>query len=707
MQKIFLKIAVSLSICTHAQNPTIDSLERALKAHRDDTGKVNTQVILSAEYFNSGEFTSAMQVANVALSLAREISYKKGKAEAYIGLGRIYMAMENYPFALNHFFKAISICEELENKMAIAYLNDEISNVYMRMHHTSEALKYRYKSLKIYEELLDTLKIANTFTQIGFYQQVMENYPESLDNLEIARRLFQNGSDTPGLALTYGRMAQLYRKMGNYRQSLKTDSLSLAIYKQLGNEWLLAWTLASMGLSIEFLYSGEKINETEEVKQLKFNESLKNYFTALDIFKKLGQGPSSYPVTKMHVRIGTVYIRLNNLKEARSFLDKSLELSIKSGNVENLSDSYKSLALLDSIQGNYKQAYLHFRKYLVYRDSLADEEGARQSLIYKMQYDSDKNELIAKAGQAKKDSEARRARNVQLFAIAVFLLLAIFFFISNRQKKKAKEKIELAYHELKSTQAQLIQSEKMASLGELTAGIAHEIQNPLNFVNNFSEVNRELIEEIKGEIEKGNFEEVKVIVNDMEANEEKISHHGKRAEAIVKSMLQHSRASSNKKEPTNINELADEYVRLAYHGLRAKDKSFNATINTDFDKSIGPINIIPQDIGRVFLNLINNALYVVDEKKKLEQDGYEPAISVRTKKLKGAVEISVSDNGSGIPQKVLDKIFQPFFTTKPTGQGTGLGLSLSYDIVKAHGGELRVETKEGDGTTFIMNLPHN
>jgi two-component system, NtrC family, sensor kinase len=259
--------------------------------------------------------------------------------------------------------------------------------------------------------------------------------------------------------------------------------------------------------------------------------------------------------------------------------------------------------------------------------------------------------------------------------------------------------------ELKSTQSQLIQSEKMASLGELTAGIAHEIQNPLNFVNNFSEVNKELINEMKEEIKKANLEEITYIANNIGENEEKICHHGKRADAIVKGMLQHSRASIGKKEPNDINALADEYLRLSYYGLREKDKSFNATIQFDFDPTIEEINIIPQDIGRVLLNLYSNAFYTISEKKRQLPDGYEPTLSVSTKNINGKVEIRVRDNGNGIPQKVVDKIFQPFFTTKPTGQGTGLGLSLSYDIIKAHGGEIKVETKEGEGTEFVILIP--
>jgi signal transduction histidine kinase len=243
-------------------------------------------------------------------------------------------------------------------------------------------------------------------------------------------------------------------------------------------------------------------------------------------------------------------------------------------------------------------------------------------------------------------------------------------------------------------------------LGELTAGIAHEIQNPLNFVNNFSELNAELIQEMNEEIEKGNMEEVKSIANDVLQNEQKINHHGKRADSIVKGMLQHSRNSTGAKEPTDLNALSDEYLRLAYHGLRAKDKFFNAKMKTDFDSAIGKIDVIPQDLGRVILNLITNAFHAVKETKKKGMEGYNPTVTVITKKEGEAVILTVKDNGDGVPQKIIDKIFQPFFTTKPTGQGTGLGLSMSYDIVtKGHGGTINIETKEGEGAAFIVTLP--
>jgi signal transduction histidine kinase len=271
--------------------------------------------------------------------------------------------------------------------------------------------------------------------------------------------------------------------------------------------------------------------------------------------------------------------------------------------------------------------------------------------------------------------------------------------------EKAKQNVEYALNELKATQAQLIQSEKMASLGELTAGIAHEIQNPLNFVNNFSELNKELIAEMKDAITAENYREVQIIAKNIEANEEKINNHGRRADAIVKSMLEHSHTGAGTKEPTDINSLAEEYLRLSYQGIRAKDRTLNAILKTEFDENLGNISIISQDIKRVLLNLYNNAFYSVNEKRKTMHGGYEPCVSVTTRRMDNMIEIRVKDNGTGIPAKIMDKIFQPFFTTKPTGQGTGLGLSLSYDIIKSHGAELKVESKEGEGAEFIIQLP--
>ncbi|OYU94401.1 MAG: hypothetical protein CFE21_16610 [Bacteroidetes bacterium B1(2017)] len=327
-----------------------------------------------------------------------------------------------------------------------------------------------------------------------------------------------------------------------------------------------------------------------------------------------------------------------------------------------------------------------------------------------MQIAQEKKDALDKIEELKKETEAKRIRNLQFTAIGFFLLLAVFLFWTNRQKQKAnkvlqeqKDKVESTLQKLKSTQAQLIQSEKLASLGELTAGIAHEIQNPLNFVNNFSEVSVELVQEIKEERQKPkeNQDEslVDEIFNDISQNLEKITLHGKRASSIVKGMLEHARTSTGEKELTDINALADEYLRLAYHGLRAKDSTFNSDFKTDFDEKLPKIEAIPQDIGRVLLNLINNAFYATKGVKN-------PLVEIKTACVENGIIVRVKDNGKGMSEATKAKIFQPFFTTKPTGEGTGLGLSLAYDIVtKGHGGTLEVESTEAEGTTFIIQLP--
>lgn len=277
------------------------------------------------------------------------------------------------------------------------------------------------------------------------------------------------------------------------------------------------------------------------------------------------------------------------------------------------------------------------------------------------------------------------------------------------QKRRTVEEshavLQQTLADLKATQAQLIQSEKMASLGELTAGIAHEIQNPLNFVNNFSEVSFELLEEMQAEIEKGDLDEARLLIQEIKQNLEKITHHGKRADAIVKGMLQHSKTGSGKKENTDINALCEEYLRLSFHGVRSKDKNFNSQLKTEFDESIEKINVIPQDIGRVIMNLLTNAFYAVNEKSKLQEENYKASVTISTKKRNEWIEISVADNGNGISEEIVEKIFQPFFTTKPTGQGTGLGLSLSYDIIKVHGGRINVQSQSGEGSIFTISLP--
>ncbi|MES2004731.1 MAG: ATP-binding protein [Bacteroidota bacterium] len=408
-------------------------------------------------------------------------------------------------------------------------------------------------------------------------------------------------------------------------------------------------------------------------------------------------------------------IRIEQKKyaEAASFLLSDIEW-VKNLRSEKLLD-YKLLAEIYDKTGDKVKSNESYKAFINLQDSLLDDQSKLSAINFESEQQMNEKELSI--NQLKSENEiASITRNFSFGIIALILVLSGVIYYRYRSKQKANSVLEKTLSDLRSTQAQLIQSEKMASLGELTAGIAHEIQNPLNFVNNFSEVNTELIDELQEELKAGNAEDAIAISNDIKENEQKINHHGKRADAIVKGMLQHSRSSNGVKEPTDINALADEYLRLAYHGLRAKDKSFNATMITDYDDSVGMINVIPQDIGRVMLNLITNAFYASSAKASASADSstkalasadkFDPTIWVSTKKVGSKIFISVKDNGTGIPQKNLDKIFQPFFTTKPTGQGTGLGLSLSYDIVKAHGGELKVKTEEQKGSEFAIILPN-
>jgi len=399
--------------------------------------------------------------------------------------------------------------------------------------------------------------------------------------------------------------------------------------------------------------------------------------------------------------ISTFYKKMNQKDSSIYYAEKAIKEANKISYIGGILDGSTTLAELYE-STNPEKALFYFKlasetekklygsgNIQVIKDMITQNEKKKQELeIAQIAY---KNRLKT---------------NAFLGSLFTLIVVAIFLYRNNRAKQKSKTKIEKAYDQLKSTQNQLIHSEKMASLGELTAGIAHEIQNPLNFVNNFSEVNKELIEELNEEIDKGNTSDAKTIAKNLLDNEEKIMHHGKRAEAIVKSMLQHSRSSIGEKEPTDINALADEYLRLAYHGLRAKDKSFNAQYNTDYDPKLPSIKVVSQDIGRVILNLVTNAFYAVSKKMEQGVKTYQPTVIIQTRNLEKSIEVIVTDNGSGIPDAIKDKIFQPFFTTKATGEGTGLGLSMSYDIItKGHSGQLEVESEEGSGSTFTILLP--
>ena len=425
-----------------------------------------------------------------------------------------------------------------------------------------------------------------------------------------------------------------------------------------------------------------------------------NFRNAIDISELLNN--AAY-MGEGYLRLANYYRSVGKPDSSLLYYGKSLEAYTTVGLDNNKVYAYRMISDFYFTQQNQDSALTYLRKAVLLDDSLDVIEKSRLREFQNIGFDEQLR--VRELEQEKIQTQNKLRTYALLTGLGLFLLVGLLLYRNNVQKRSANKLLAGNLAELKSMQSQLIQSEKMASLGELTAGIAHEIQNPLNFVNNFSELSRELIDELKNQKERLNVEEQEEILNDIDTNLEKIHIHGKRADAIVKGMLQHSRTSSGQKEATDINALCDEYLRLAYHGLRAKDSSINATLQTGFDDRIEMVNVIPQDMGRVIMNLLTNAFYAVNEKKKQQPGNYEPTVFIGTKKINNRVEIRVTDNGNGIPKSIVDKIFQPFFTTKPTGQGTGLGLSLSYDIVKAHQGELMVETNEGGKTTFIIQLP--
>ena len=678
----------------------IDSLQKCLQSQQEDTNKVNTLIQLGYVLTDGTEYDHAIKYTNQARDLSGKLNFKAGQARAYEAVAWINQIRGDYSEAKSNYFRGIKVYKELGAKAKVAYLISRLANSYYTEGDYPEAIRTSYEALKIYEGLKDKPGTAYTYLLLGGLYYADKNYSASLKNFHSGLKLYEELTDTMGVAYSKLEIGKVDVQQGNFIEAHKKFEEALKVFERNKNETWIAETHISLGELFEGLGDKNKIDSKNN-----YSEALKNYIQNLSYYETINDRGA---LTTIYHLVGKIHFKLGNLHLAKTYLEKALQLGKEIGSKGDLQDIYKSLSRLDSLQKNYQRALEHYKMHILYRDSVSNEVTKRKLVQASMQYEFDKKEAIAKTEQQKNDEVARRTRNLQYFVIGAVLLIAVFLFVYGRQKQKAKTKIEKAYAELKATQQQLIQSEKMASLGELTAGIAHEIQNPLNFVNNFSEVNTDLIEELRMKNEKLKIEdgEVKELLNDIKDNSEKINLHGKRADAIVKGMLQHSRTSTGKKEASDINKLAEEYLRLAYHGLRAKDKSFNVETETDFDSSVGKINIIPQDIGRVFLNLINNAFYAVHERQKEEGDAYKPIVLISTRKIDGKIEIRLSDNGNGMPDSIKEKIFQPFFTTKPTGQGTGLGLSLAYDIIKAHGGEIKVESKEGDVTTFIIQLPN-
>ncbi len=644
--KILFLLLATCCFAAAQQNHYLDSLRKILNSEtKEDTFRV-LALSYMADYYGFVQFDSSLFYANKEAELSDKLNFVHGKLLSYKSKFFAFNVTGNFPMALR------------------AALNHD----------------------KTYYQLVNdgkpVMELPHYF--VGLLNLEMGDYPEAISNfkktIDLQKKRRQPLND---IFFSYSQLGVVYLKQNKLDSALKyaEEGYKLGINAKLSKFYSLAIiVLGTVHVALHDYKFAEELFRYGIVHSGRYNNiyfKARSYNSLASLFQK------------------------ENLKDSAIYYSGiSLKLCQEHNFAEFTVNASNLLTQIYSAGGKTDSALKYMGILLAAKDSVFSQSRSRQfsQLAF--------NEILS---QQKIETDKERYQNkVRLYTLLsilmIFSLLAFILYRNNRQKQKAQEKIEKAYSELKSTQSQLIQSEKMASLGELTAGIAHEIQNPLNFVNNFSEVNKELMQELKDEADKGNIDEVKSLANDVIENSEKINHHGKRADSIVKGMLQHTRASSGQKELTDINKLADEYLKLAYHGLRAKDKLFNAALITNYDETIGSINIVAQDIARVLLNIYNNAFYAVNEKSKLQLLNYEPAITVTTKKINEKVEISILDNGNGIPQKLVDKIFQPFFTTKPTGQGTGLGLSLSYDIIKAHSSEIKVETKESEFTEFIVTI---
>jgi two-component system NtrC family sensor kinase len=636
--------------CSFAQQHYSDSFRiRLNNTTRDDTFRVKALCAL-ADYFGFVQFDSCLFYAKKAAALSEKIDYEYGRFLSHRSKFFAFNCNGNYPMALGEALNFDRSYDQLkkEGRLSLGTPHYFVGVLYLEMADYPKAIEMFHSSINSQKQ--DGWPMSEGFFT---YSQMALIYL-SLNRLDSALWYAQKGYDL-------GLQAKDYKKF-----------FSLAI-----------GALGTIHVALHHFKMAEDLFRYGILQSEQFHNTYfqaRNYLNLAGLFEK------------------------ENLKDsAIYYAGISLRLCRDHNFSQFTFDASRLLTKIYDSAGKADSTLKYMRIMLAAKDSVFSQSRGQQFRQFAFDEVQRQQKIVA-------DKE-RFQNKIRLYilvsGLVVFSLLAFILYRNNRQKQKAKTNIEKAYAYLKATQAQLVQSEKMASLGELTAGIAHEIQNPLNFVNNFSEVNKELVEELKIKNEKLRIEddEIRELLDDITQNLEKINHHGKRADAIVKGMLQHSRTSNGQKELTDINALCDEYLRLAYHGMRAKDKNFSAQIETNFDETIEKINIVSQDMGRVILNLINNAFYAVDEKKKQLGDVYHPTVTISTKKKNDKIEVTVSDNGNGIPKKIADKIFQPFFTTKPTGQGTGLGLSLAYDIIKAHGGELKVQTKEEEGSEFIIQLP--
>jgi two-component system, NtrC family, sensor kinase len=673
---VFIVILLMTVRSVEAQMPYIDSLKNEINSSADDT----TRLLLFEKitgFYSEVNPDSAYYYAGKMLAITKKLDLRIEEIAALGEMGYALLNLGNYPQSLQTLLTGISLAEDPNSEKNVLTVDFPPADDYTDR--SVSAGMQRLARLGRIQQIAGIL-----YGNSGNFQKAIAYY-------ETAIPLAAQSNNFRVMSITYATLGRAYLSLNRPDSALFNLQKAYDYAIRADYRRYLGSVLLNIGRV--YLAMGKQDTAKKYFLNALAESDTHNYYRG---------------IVACNLALADMYKHSNKPDSVLYYVHKGLTIAYPLNAPDLFLRSYTALADFYGKKGISDSTVKYQSLIIKINDSLFNSKQAQQ--FQNIDYNAQQQQQGILAAQ--KEYQNRLQKYLLLGGLTVFLLAAVFLFRSNRHREKTNttlkrqnEEIETAMAHLKTTQAQLIQSEKMASLGELTTGIAHEIQNPLNFVNNFSEVNKELLMEMKDEINRGNLEEVKSIAGDIIENEQKIIYHGKRADAIVKGMLHHSRASSEKKEPADLNAIVDEYLRLSYQSLQAKEDSFRATIHSSLDPAVGVINIISQDIGRVLLNMYNNAFYAMSEKKKQSPVTFESLISVSTRRLNNKVEIRVKDNGNGIPQKVIDKIFQPFFTTKPTGQGTGLGLSMSYDIIKAHGGELSVESKEGNGAEFIVQIP--